>query len=95
MEILGILFLATFIEGLITYTVGEKKSTRPYLKYIALALGVAAAILYKVNLLALLDLGLTATNPYVDFVVTGLVIGRGSNYVNDIITLVRSYAKKA
>lgn len=44
MEILGIILLATLIEGLITYLFGDKGEGRTYLRYVSLGLGIAAAI---------------------------------------------------
>lgn len=92
-SILGIVVLATFIEGLITYVFGEssESSTRPWVRYVALVVGIAAAIAYKIDILAMA--GLTAAYPYVGYVVSGLVIGRGSNYVNDFVSLIRGSAK--
>jgi len=84
--IAGILLLATLVEGTITYLFGapsEGQPTRWYLKYVSLAFGIAAAFAYKVDLLGMV--GLVAISPYVSYVASGLIIGRGSNYVNDII----------
>lgn len=88
--IVGIFLLATIIEGLIAYLFGKREDyepTRPYLKYVSLALGIGAAIAYKVDLLAMV--GLVSVVPFVGYIVSGLVIGRGSNYLNDIISLIR------
>lgn len=92
-NILGILFLATFIEGLITYIFGEssEQSTRPWVRYVSLVLGVGAAIAYRIDIPA--AAGLVGIYPIVGYVVSGLVIGRGANYVNDIVALVRGAAK--
>lgn len=79
--------MATFIEGLITYLFGDYEGTKPYLRYIALALGVGLAIIYKVNIPAML--GLEAIAPVASFVLSGIVIGRGSNYLNDVLGLIK------
>lgn len=92
MEVLaGILFLTTFIEGLITYVFGPsqvngesgEKKDRSYIKYVSLALGIALAIAYKIDIPAMV--GIVSSYSFVGFVVSGLVIGRGSNYVNDVL----------
>ena len=88
----GLLLLATLIEGTITYLTGENSPyTRPYLRYVSLALGIAAAVLYKADIL--LAVGLKGVTPWVGYVLTGVIIGRGSNYLNDFVTLIK--AKKA
>lgn len=90
---IGIVLLATLIEGLITYIFGEssESSTRPWIRYVSLVVGIAAAVAYKIDILAMA--GLTAAYPYVGFVISGLVIGRGSNYLNDIVALIRGSSK--
>lgn len=80
----GILFLATFVEGLITYVAGTVEKTRPYLKYVALVIGVAVCVVYKIDIPAMV--GLATPFPYASFVLSGIIVGRGSNYVNDLLT---------
>lgn len=87
-NVIGILFLATFTEGLVEYLFGKDGATQPYLKYIALAIGVVLAIAYNVDLLAMV--GLHSVVPLVSYIVSGIVIGRGSNYVNDVVSTLRS-----
>lgn len=53
------------------------------LRYIAACVGVALAIAYRADALALF--GLEAWSPWIGYVVTGLIIGRGANYLNDIV----------
>jgi len=83
----GIFFLAFFVEGLVEYLFAKDNVSQPVLKYIALALGVGLAIAYKVDLLAMV--GLTSVVPLVGNIVSGIIIGRGSNYVNDVIGLLK------
>ena len=87
-EAAGIFLLATFVEGTVEYLFAkEGVISQPVLKYIALGMGVVLAIAYNVDLLA--GVGLTSIVPLVGNVVSGVVIGRGSNYVNDIVGLLR------
>lgn len=89
MNIIGILLLSTLIEGTLTYIFGENAETpRPWLRYVSLALGVVAAIAYQIDIPAMA--GLVAVNAYVGYVVSGLIIGRGANYINDIFALIQS-----
>lgn len=87
---LGAFMLAILIEGTITYLFGEssEEETLPALRYVALVLGIVAASAYRLDLLS--ALGLTAAYPLIGWIATGLIIGRGSNYVNDFISKVRS-----
>ena len=86
-NILGIVFLATFVEGLIEYLFAKDGVSQPVLKYAALLIGVILAIAYKVDILAMI--GLVTTVPFIGYVISGIIIGRGSNYVNDVFTMIR------
>jgi len=87
----GLLFLALLVEGAIEYFIAEplKKANQPtwFVRYVALALGVAAAFGFRVDLTAMV--GLDAPE-WVAFMATGLVIGRGSNYLSDLVGKFRS-----
>lgn len=87
----GIVFLSTLIEGLLTYLFGEKDENatpRKYLRYVSLALGIVLAFAYNVRIPQMF--GVMATNPLFDYFLSGIVIGRGSNYVNDLFSRFRS-----
>jgi hypothetical protein len=85
---LGILFLASFIEGLIKYVAGDKlDGTRFYIPLISVALGVTLAVIYKISVLAMF--GIESHVPVADYVISGIIMGRGSNYVNDVIGFFR------
>jgi hypothetical protein len=94
-NLIGILLLATLIEGTITYIFGKTSETesRPWLKYVSLAFGVAAAIAYKIDILA--ATGLVSQWVIVGYIVSGLIIGRGANYVNDLVTLIKAKSTPA
>ncbi len=82
--IIGVTLLAVLVEGLVQYILGESMETRPYLKYVALILGVAVAVAYKIDIPSMV--GLATDFTVVNYIISGIVIGRGSNYTNDIIT---------
>lgn len=90
MEFLGILLLATLIEGLITYLFGEGEATtgKSYLRYVSLVLGIGASIAYSIDIPQMA--GLVSPYPFISYVVSGLIIGRGANYLNDIMKLIQS-----
>lgn len=83
----GILLLAFFVEGLIEYLFGKDNETQPILKYVALLIGVLLAVAYNVDILAMV--GLHSIVPLIGNVVSGVIIGRGSNYVNDFVGKLR------
>lgn len=80
--------LAVLIEGVITYFVSNPEKPQPWLKYLSAALGVGATVAYKSDLLA--AFGLVSIYPFVGQVFTGLVVGRGSNFLNDFISKIRT-----
>jgi len=53
------------------------------LRYLAALVGVALAVAYRADVLALF--GLVAWTPIIGWIVTGLIIGRGSNYLHDLV----------
>lgn len=95
--ILQILLLAFLCEGLVEYlarpvihwgqtepptdTPGPQSSPL-WLRYIAVVVGIALAIAYRADLLALV--GLQAWSPWIGYIITGVIVGRGSNYLNDL-----------
>lgn len=87
-NLIGILLLATLIEGTIAYLFGKKEEPRPWLKYVSLLLGIAASVAYKIDIPALV--GLVSQWAIIGYVVSGLIIGRGANYINDIFSLIKA-----
>jgi len=83
----SVFVLAILVEGIIQYFVTNENKKQPWLKYVAAVLGVVICIAYKADIL--LSLGLVSAFPFVGEVATGLIIGRGSNYLNDFISKVR------
>ena len=84
------LMLAILVEGTITHLFGEstEETPKPWLRWVALVFGIAAAIAYQIDVLA--ALGAPAVYPLIGWVATGLIIGRGSNYVNDFVAQMRT-----
>lgn len=87
---LAALVLAILIEGTLTYIFGESSDepSRPGIRYFSLAIGMGAAILYQIDILG--ALGVNAVFPWVGYLTSGLIIGRGSNYVNDFVSKLRN-----
>ena len=94
--ILGIFLLAALVEALVEYLVQpwvkpEHAELTPAqelvrtmaLRYSAAVIGVVLCIAYTVDILALV--GLFSGWPFIGCVLTGLLIGRGANFVNDFV----------
>jgi len=89
----SLFFLALFIEGTVEYLVAQVLSDylpdfKVVVRYIAAVIGIGVAFGFQVNLPALI--GLTGPD-WVGYLVTGIIIGRGSNYLNDLIDRVRQH----
>lgn len=61
------------------------------LKYIAVVVGIGLCVAYRIDVLAMVT-GLEAVAAWVGWVISGMIIGRGSNFVNDVIDRVRGTA---
>ena len=75
---------ATLNESIIEYLVGSVKEIRPFLPLIALSTAVFLCFTYQINIFSML-LGLDSGNPFLDFLLSGFIISRGSNFVNDFV----------
>jgi hypothetical protein len=83
------LFLAGLDEGLIEYLFGTPMdkiaALKPYkwlLMYLSALAGIGLAFWYQLDLSALIP-GVTVS--WVGMLLTGIMLGRGANYVHDII----------
>jgi hypothetical protein len=54
------------------------------LRYTAAIVGVLLCLAYQADLLALA--GLSTAPPLVGYLVTGIVVGRGANYLHDLVS---------
>ena len=92
MELMGIFFLAVFVEGTVEYFVApalDKRGLSEYVKYVAVAVGIALCIVYQVDILTRLPVNMTPVHPSIGWIISGIIMGRGSNYFNDFIGLAR------
>jgi hydrogenase/urease accessory protein HupE len=87
----AIMFLAFLTEGMTEYMFGKWEQMKASIPYIALAFGIVLAIAYDINIPAMV--GLTAKFSLISNIVSGVIIGRGSNFTNDIISRVRGERK--
>lgn len=72
--------VAFVVEALVEYFIAEWAGDKA--KYAAAAVGVLLAVGFRMDLFRAF-LGLGSTIPYLGSVITGLVMGRGANFVND------------
>lgn len=94
------LVLATLVEGFVEYIFGTLFDKIPALSahkwalmYISLIAGVAVAFYYGIDLISLIanNAGGQLSNTPVGILLSGLIIGRGANYINDFVS--RWFAK--
>ena len=85
-----ILFLAFIAEGMTEYfarpilaALGSINSSPMWLRYVAMLVGIGLSVAYRADLL--LIIGFQAIHPMVGVVLTGILIGRGSNYMHDLV----------
>lgn len=93
---LGIVFVLAFLsESLVEYIFGapfnQIPKLTPYrwlLQYVALLVGVALAFAYQLDIIGLIavSIGVTVLAPaWVGFILTGLAIGRGSEWLHKFL----------
>lgn len=93
-EITVVLLLAFLCEALTEYFVGEPLSHYEdgkycwLLKYVGAGVGVVFCVIYKIDIL-LAFLNLQPAVVGVGWVVSGIIIGRGSNFLNDVMDRIR------
>lgn len=69
-------------EAMADEDLGAPKVLPPIaLRYAAAIVGVILAIIYRADLLSMI--GLSPLYPIVGYVITGLIVGRGSNFLHD------------
>ncbi len=96
LQTLGVIFLIAFmVEALTEAVLGQLFDRVPVLQnwkwtlmYAAMAVGIVASFIYQFDLVSLLGMWLGVNIPLHAFgmVLTGLAIGRGANFIHDIIT---------
>lgn len=89
-ELTTYLLFGFLVESLVEYIFSEWIGK--WTKYISLAVGVILAFAYGLDIIALLT-GLSV--PIAGYVLTGFVIGRGGNLINDLVDLIKAKTKRA
>lgn len=87
-QITDIILISLFIEAIVNalkplWTAGEKKMTASEL--VAIGMGILLAVTCKINMLAyVVELTYPAWVTYIFYVLTGIALGRGTNFVYDL-----------
>ena len=84
MEITAILIMSVLVEALITYVktwVVNKEFKWPML--VSAVLSIIICIAYGIDIPAAVGLG--SNIPFIGMIITGVLISRGSNYINDLL----------
>lgn len=101
LAVIGVIVLLAFlVESLTEYAFGRAVEHIPALQpwswclaYVAMAVGIAGAWVYRFDLMYLIGQALETTVPVTGFgiTITGMAIGRGANYIHDLVS--RFFAK--
>jgi hypothetical protein len=83
-ELMVVFVFAILVEAVINMTLGDVPVWGWVKKVAAYAVGITVCVIWKVGLIAML--GVENGIPIADYIITGIVISRGSNYLNQIIT---------
>lgn len=89
----NVILIAFVIEGVVTYVKtwfvdGDFK----WQQLVTVAFGILIAVAYDIDLIA--QLGAVSIIPFLGNALTGVLISRGSNYVNDFIKSISSFTSK-
>ncbi len=87
-KIVSILTLAVITEGIIAYLEHFwVNGNFEFNMLFSMLLGIVIAVAYKIDLPSCLNL--TSPIPYFGSVLTGILISRGSNYLYDILNVIK------
>lgn len=86
MELVSFLFMAFFVEGLVNFVkqIVDADKSMKYTYILAIVLGVLTCCIFNLDILSLM--GISASIPYAGNIISGFIIARGSNYLNDVIS---------
>ena len=90
----AILIMSILTESIITYIktfVVDRKIKWQMIA--AVVLSIAVCLAYSLDIPALV--GIESNLPYVGNIITGILVSRGSNYVYDIFTFIKSKGNEA
>ncbi len=83
-SLIVILAFSILNESIIEYFFGSIKQISGYLPLISLFVAIFLTFIYQINIFAIL-IGVQSNSPFLDFLLSGFVISRISNFVNDLV----------
>lgn len=95
LEITDVILIALFIEAIINalkpiWTKGEPQLTTS--EYVSMGMGVLLAVTCKINMLAwVVEIDYPIWVEYIFYVLTGIAIGRGTNFLYDLWTKLKDW----
>ena len=69
-------------ESIIEYLFGNVAKIHAYVPLISLLTAIILTFAYQINIFSLV-LGVQTNSPFLDFLLSGFIISRGSNFIND------------
>ncbi len=88
-----IIALAVVTEAATEYIFSDIPLFEKYIKKLSMVVGIVIALLFRADIFILL--GVQTVSPVAAYVITGILISRGSNVLNNLITVVQSRSDKA
>ena len=88
-----IMAIAVLVEAMVEYLksilkmITEKQYKVAFIQMFTIAIGILFAYLFKLDLFSALDI---TVNQVAGMILTGIIISRGSNYVNDLVSKIRN-----
>lgn len=87
-EFLGLVVVATFIESTIQFVKNLNNAREKAWFFVAVVFGALVCVLFGIDFFQLV--GLTSDTPYVGSILTGFIVGRGANFVHDMLKIAES-----
>lgn len=81
---MAIFIFVVLNEALIEYLCGSVKSLKPYLPLLSLAVAIILTFSFRVSVFNVF-FDYPVTHPFMEFLLSALLISRLSNYLNDFI----------
>src|SRR5687767_4111834 len=81
-------FFSVFVESMLSYFTQPILTNRDYLRYVSAVIGIGIALGFSIDLIVTLA-GIASPYPWLSSlgtIMTGIAIGRGSNYIADIVS---------
>lgn len=81
--LLVVIAFSSLNEAIIEYMFGNVKALHPYLPLLSLATAIFLTFTYNISVFALI-FGVESNSPFLDFLLTGFIVARLSNFINDL-----------